>query len=81
MPSATNQPPFREGESWILKTAWDRLNLEGSLPPAWPESAPEARGVRRRPNRERREPSRMFAVQQAMKEREPVHSSLEGNLL
>ncbi len=25
-------------ETWILKTAWDRLNLEGRLALAWPES-------------------------------------------
>jgi hypothetical protein len=39
LPRAANRPAsLVESESLILKTAWDRLNLEGSLAPAWPET-------------------------------------------
>ena len=40
IPPATNRPAaLLESETWILKTAWDRLNLEGRLALAWPESS------------------------------------------
>jgi hypothetical protein len=39
MPPVTNRSSaLFESETWILKTAWDRLNLERRLPLAWPES-------------------------------------------
>jgi hypothetical protein len=39
IPSATNRPAaLIHSETWILKTAWDRLNLERRLVLAWPES-------------------------------------------
>jgi hypothetical protein len=39
IPPATNRPAgLSKSETWILKTAWDRLNLEGRLALAWPES-------------------------------------------
>jgi hypothetical protein len=39
LPRSLSQPPsFLEWESWILKTAWERLNLDGRLVPAWPDS-------------------------------------------
>lgn len=38
MPSPAERPEFLvQGETRILKTAWDRLNLEGKLPLPWPE--------------------------------------------
>jgi len=38
MPPAASRPALLlEWETLILKTAWDRLNLEGRLGPAWPE--------------------------------------------
>ena len=44
MPPAASRPaPLLEWESLILKTAWDRLNLEGRLALAWPESTPRSR--------------------------------------
>jgi hypothetical protein len=40
MPPTTNRPTVLiDSETWILKTAWDRLNLEGRLALAWPESS------------------------------------------
>lgn len=39
IPPTTNRPlVLINSETWILKTAWDRLNLEGRLALAWPES-------------------------------------------
>ena len=38
IPPATNRHAVLiDSETWILKTAWDRLNLEGRLALAWPE--------------------------------------------
>jgi len=39
LPSATNRPAWlAQGETLILQTAWDRLNLEGRLAQHWPNS-------------------------------------------
>jgi hypothetical protein len=39
IPAGANRPPaLIKSETWILKTAWDRLNLEGRLAPKWPET-------------------------------------------
>jgi hypothetical protein len=39
MPPVTNRPAaLSDSETWILKTVWDRLNLEGRLALAWPLS-------------------------------------------
>ncbi len=39
MPSPAQRPAWlSQGERLILKTAWDRLNLEGRLAQPWPES-------------------------------------------
>ena len=41
LPPSMSQPAtFLEWETWILNTAWDRLDIEGRLLPAWPESSP-----------------------------------------
>jgi hypothetical protein len=39
MAAAAASPLEQEGESLVLKTAWDRLTLEGRLPISWPVPA------------------------------------------
>ena len=42
IPTASGRSPFLfHGESLVLKTAWDRLTLEGQLPLSWPDRGSE----------------------------------------
>jgi hypothetical protein len=46
MAAAVGQSPILlEGETLVLKTAWDRLTLKGRISTRWPESAPEETGA------------------------------------
>jgi hypothetical protein len=42
MAAAATSPEELEGESLVLKTAWDRLTLEGRLPMPWPVPADQS---------------------------------------
>jgi len=43
-PAAQRSPLLVDGESLVLKTAWDRLTLEGRLSMSWPDPGPEKMG-------------------------------------
>jgi hypothetical protein len=46
IPAGAEGPRFLSlGESLILQTAWDRLNLEGRLPMSWPDLGREENGA------------------------------------
>ena len=46
MPAASQRAPFlTDGESLVLKTAWDRLTLEGRLSMSWPDPEAEKEGA------------------------------------
>lgn len=68
-------------ESWILKTAWERLNLEGSFAVVYPES--DASALREtgsdRIARPGMGPASSLADEPDLNEREPVQSSKKGD--